>query len=160
MTDELAVYANQLKLLLQRLCALLAGLDEEALNWRPAAPGANSIYVLAAHTLGNAEAWVLGIACGQPIVRDRPGEFAASGPEPAPLIAKARDLTERFGEALAALPEGSLDERREPAQSLFGEGRPRGVSVREALMVTIDHASNHLGHIDITRDLALAAKAS
>lgn len=160
MIGELAVYAGQFRLILDGLCDTLDGLGEEALNWRPSPPGANSIYVLAAHTLGNAEAWVLGIACGQPIVRDRPAEFAAGGPDPSGLIAKARELGRQFDDALGLLPQKVLDEIRQPHPSLFGEGTPRPVSVRQALMVAIEHAAHHVGHIDITRDMALAATKS
>ena len=56
------------------------GIETEAqLNWRPAIEGANSAYVIAAHTIGNARAFVLGIACGRDMGRDRPAEFRASG---------------------------------------------------------------------------------
>ena len=30
---------------------------------------------------------------------------------------------------------------------------------RDALMLVVDHAATHLGHIDVTRDLALAREA-
>jgi len=156
MTGELALYATQLKRLLDRLCATIEGLEEAQLNWRPPAPEANSIYVIATHLLGNAEAWVLGIACGQPIQRDRPAEFRATGPSAARLVTRARQLARRIDEALAALPAGVLDEARQPPQSLWGAGTAEPVTVREALMHVIEHACTHLGHIDVTRDLALA----
>ncbi len=44
---------------LDRLVGCLDGLDAEALNWCPPAPGANSLYALATHTLGNAEENIL-----------------------------------------------------------------------------------------------------
>lgn len=160
MTGELALYEAQLKHLLDRLCVAIEGLDGVQLNWRPPAPDANSVYVIAAHVLGNAEAWVLGIACGQPIERDRPAEFAAAGTDAAPLIARARDLARRFEEALGALPPQALDEVRQPSPTLWGEGTPRPVTVREALMEVIEHAAIHIGQIHITRDLALASARS
>src|SRR3990170_727275 len=102
MNAELALYAAHLERSLDRLCSTIDGLSEAQLNWKPPAPEANSIYVIATHVLGNAEAWVLGIACGQPIDRDRPAEFRAAGPDAAPIVARARDLTRQIEEALAA----------------------------------------------------------
>ena len=156
MASELDLYLAELHQLLDRLCQSVDGLSEAQLNWKPPAPEANSIYVIATHVLGNAEAWVLGIACGQPIQRDRPAEFRAAGPDAAPIIARARDLSRRIEEALAALDEAKVGELREAPPHLFGAGQPRSVTVREALMHVIEHASIHLGQIDVTRDLALA----
>jgi hypothetical protein len=160
MTNEIAAYSRQLCSLLDRLCVAVQGLDEAQLNWRPPAPDTNSTYVISAHVLGNAEAWVLGIACGQTIERDRPGEFAAAGTDAAPLVARARDLAGRIEEALGALPGSALDEVRRPSRSLWGEGEPRPVTMREALIQTIDHAAVHLGQIEVTRDLARARARS
>ena len=156
MASELDLYLAELHQLLDRLCQSVDGLSEAQLNWKPPAPEANSIYVIATHVLGNAEAWVLGIACGQPIERDRPAEFRAAGPDATPIVARARDLTRRIEKALAALDETKVGELREAPAQLFGAGQPRSVTVREALMHVVEHASIHLGQIDITRDLALA----
>ncbi len=154
MTGELDLYLTQVRRLLDRVCATIEGLDEARLNWRPAAPQANSIYVIAAHILGNAQAWVLGIACERPIQRDRPAEFRATGPSAGPLVERAHELAERIEEALRALSPSALDEMRDPSPTLWGEGEPRPVTVREALMHAIEHAAGHLGQIDITQDLA------
>ncbi len=154
MTGELAVYSTELKQLLDRLCATVEGLDEGLLNWRPPTSDSNSVYVIAAHILGNLEAWVLGIACQESIERDRPAEFRAAGPDAAPLIARAGELARRFDDALGALPPPALDELREPPASLRGVGPAEPLMGREALMVTIQHAATHLGQLDITRDWA------
>lgn len=159
MTGELELYISELQRLLDRLCQGIDGLSEQQLNWRPAAPEANSIYIIATHILGNAQAWILGIACGEPIDRDRPAEFRAAGPDAAPIIEQARDLSRRIEQALAALPPASLDALREPRQRLWGAGTAEPVTGREAIMHVIEHAATHLGQIDVTRDLALAAQS-
>ncbi len=156
MISELTVYATKLTDLLEALADAIEGLDEAQLNWRPPAPDMNSIYVIATHILGNAEAWVLGIACGQPIKRDRPAEFRAAGANAGPLVARARELARRIDDALAALPVSALDEGREPPAALRGVGPPQPLTARQAVMIAIEHAARHLGQIDITRDLALA----
>jgi uncharacterized damage-inducible protein DinB len=156
MNPELDLYRTELKALLAKLCETLGGLSEAQLNWRPPVDESNSVYVIATHTLGNAEAWVLGIACGQPIERDRPAEFRASGASSEPLVAKAGALAGRIEEALADLSDGLLGEAREAPAQLFGAGQARPVTVREALLHVVEHASNHIGHIELTRDLARA----
>lgn len=154
MTNELTAYAAEIRRVLDRVCATLDGLSEAQLNWRPPAPEANSACVIATHVLGNLEAWVLGIACGLPIERDRPAEFRAAGPNASAIVEGARNLAQRFDEALAALPASTLDDVWEPAKSLWGEGGPRPLTVREALIEAIEHAAIHLGQLQITRDLA------
>jgi uncharacterized damage-inducible protein DinB len=112
--------------------------------------------VIATHTLGNVRAWVLGICCGQPIDRDRAAEFASSGEDAAPLIERARALGREIEAAFATLDAGSLDELREARQNLWGAGTTRPVTGREAILHALEHAANHIGHIEITRDLARA----
>lgn len=157
MTGELAVYRTELKTLLDRLCASVEGLDQAQLNWRSPTSDSNSAYVIAAHILGNLEAWVLGIACERPIERDRPAEFRAAGPDAAPLIAQAGELARRLDDALGGLPPAALDEVREPPASLRGVGPAEPLTVRGALMITIQHAATHLGQLDITRDWAMTS---
>jgi len=155
MDAEIGTYSRELQSLLARVCGCLDGLDEARLNWRPPIGGANSVYVIASHTLGNARAWVLGIACGQPVRRDRPAEFRASGRDASALVAYAQRLTGEIDAALSALSPSDLERRLIPPPPLWGEGDPYEISVREALMHVVEHASLHLGQIQLTRDLAL-----
>jgi len=154
MDAEIETYSHQIRSLLERIGACLAPLSQAQLNWRPSHEGANSAYVIAAHVLGNARAWVLGIACGEPVRRDRPAEFRAAGSY-RELEAQARRLAEEIEEALEDLPASSLGRRFVPLQELWGEGVAHEISVREALLHVVEHASIHLGQIQITRDLAL-----
>ena len=68
MDAEIEAYGRQIRSLLARICASLEGLSEAQLTWRPPIDGANSAYVIAAHTLGNARAWVLGITLGLTLI--------------------------------------------------------------------------------------------
>jgi hypothetical protein len=155
MDAEIEAYRRQIQALLERVCACLEGLSEAQLNWRPPIDGANSAYVIAAHTVGCARAFVLGIACGQDVERDRPAEFRASGTDATDLTAQARRLSGDVEAALAALPISALDQRLLPPKSLWGEGEPEEISVREVLLIVVEHTSLHLGQLEITRDLAL-----
>ena len=156
MSPQLALYLQELQRQLDKLCGAIDGLDAEQLNWKPPVEGSNSCYVIATHTLGNVRAWVLGICCGQPIDRDRAAEFASSGEDAAPLMERGRALGREIEAAFATLDAGSLDELREARQNLWGAGTTRPVTGREAILHALEHAANHIGHIEITRDLARA----
>lgn len=152
---EVDTLSRQIRFLLSRVCDSLEGLSEAQLNWRPSVSDANSAYVIAAHTLGNARAWVLGVACDRPVDRDRPAEFAASGRDAADLLANAARLCSEIETALSALNSSDLERRLTPSRSLWGEGEPQEISVREALLQVVEHAALHLGQLQLTRDLAL-----
>jgi len=151
---EIEVYSSQIRSLLERVLASLEGLTEAQLNWRTPIEGANSAYVIAAHTLGNARVWVLGIACGREMGRDRPAEFRAAGSY-AQLAEETQELLREIEAALTALEPSALDRRVVPSQELWGESEPGEISVRQALIEVVEHASIHLGELHVTRDLAL-----
>jgi hypothetical protein len=142
---------------LERVAATLDGLTSDQLNYHVPVDGGNTAYVLAAHTLGNARAWVLAIACGRDIGRDRPAEFQASAVDASALRDELARLEREMEQALASLSPAELERRLVPPQELWGEGPPREITVRWALLQVIEHASLHLGHLQLTRDLALAA---
>ena len=154
MNAEVKTYSRYIQKQIASIRDLLRGLTEEQINWQPPLPGSNSLYVIASHVLGNVRAWVLGIACGQPMTRDRPAEFAASGSF-ADIDAAARKVSAEIEAALAAMDSARLDRRVVPSQELWGEGEPREISVREALVHVLEHASAHLGHMQMTRDIVL-----
>src|SRR3972149_10794180 len=100
MHPEIETYSRYIVKQIASIEAALAGRSETQLNRRPAIDGANSVYVVATHVLGNARAWVLGIACGQPVRRDRPGEFASSGTY-ADFARAAREISAQIESSLA-----------------------------------------------------------
>jgi hypothetical protein len=59
--------------------------------------------------------------------------------------------------ALDVLTLEDLGRRFVPAKELWGEAEPYEISVRHALMRAVEHASLHLGHLQLTRDLILYA---
>ena len=155
MNSELAAYAASIEKRLAQICDCTDGLSAARLNWRAPAGDANSAWVLATHTLGNARAWVLGIACSQPVGRDRPGEFASAGDDAARLRADVAAFVREMRAALERLSPADLDRRLVPSKELWGENEPHEISVRDALLQVVEHASLHLGHLQITRDLLL-----
>src|SRR5262249_2140129 len=105
------------------LVALLEGLSDKELNWRPPAPGTNSLYVLAYHTLANAGENVLGVLCGQLVERNRSSEFVAAGvsstaARPVPCRARRhrpRGQGPEGDEGVADPPGAPADGRARPA---------------------------------------------
>ncbi len=132
---------------LARLRACVEGLTPEELNWRPPAKDANSIAVLATHTMGNLRQNVLGVACGLPDDRDRDAEFVSRVDDPAALMKQAEDLYGEIEAALADLPPEQLDER-----VLHPHRGP--TMKRQALLVAARHSVEHVGQMELTRDLA------
>lgn len=133
-----------------RLVECLDGLAAEDLNWSPL-PAANSLYVLATHTMGNVRKNVLGGLCDEPVERDRDAEFAARGDSPEALQAGWRELRDRISERIAGLPPSRID----GMQEFSGRGR---IASREAMIIVARHAAEHLGHAELTRDLLKAGR--
>ncbi|MDP9375735.1 MAG: DinB family protein [Chloroflexota bacterium] len=150
---EVATFWRYIASSLDRLVGLVDGLDEEGLNWRPPAPGANSLNVLAAHTLGNAEENLLEILGGRRVGRDREAEFGATADARASASLRERwqGLRVRIEAAVAVLPPAELDRERE-------HPRRGTLTGRDVLIVVARHAAEHLGQAELTRDLLLASR--
>jgi hypothetical protein len=156
--DEVQAYIESLDERFELLIKGVRGLGADDLNFRPSFDGANSIWVLATHTIGNARAWILGIVCGRERRRDRPAEFASSGDDPDALVAAIDEARNEVLGALRELDGSRLDLRLTPPQELWGEGPPRELSIRDAIIQVIEHASLHVGHMDVVRSLALGQR--
>jgi len=145
------MYWRYLASSIDRLIACLEGLTEAQLNWRPL-PDANSLAVLAVHTMANAEQGLLQVLCGQQVNRERELEFVTQATSPEPIQAQWRDLRERLAQNLAQVSPAELEREHDHPR----RGRVTG---REALLIIARHASEHLAHAELTRDL-LRAKYS
>ena len=137
-----------------RLLETIADLNDEAVNWKPPAPGANSLLVLVTHALGSAEQHVVGEAAAKTVVRNRDAEFASKGGS-AHLVARATEVRRRIDEALVGL-EGRLDEERDPPFRTWPGTR---ATARDRLVHSISHTAEHVGQAQLTRDLAKARAA-
>jgi hypothetical protein len=155
MNNEITAYDESISERIGLIRARVSGLTPAQANWRPYA-GGNSIWALAEHAMGNARAWIIGIAAGTAIGRDRPGEFASAGDEIAALLATIDSMASDVLNALRGIEPARLDVQLVPPQELWGEGPPHELSVRDAVIQVIEHLSLHLGHIDVTRDLLFA----
>jgi len=156
--SDIETYSHYIRKQIAGIQDCLRDMTEEQINRAPDVADANSAFVIATHVLGNARAWVLGIACGRSVVRDRPAEFASRGSS-ADFDRAATALCAEIEEALTGLDPSILDRRFKPAQELWGAGEPYEVTARMALADVLEHASIHLGHIQMTRDLVAGARS-
>jgi len=125
----------------------LAEADDELVNYIPAL-GSNSIATIVAHLTGS-EAETLRCVAGVTCDRDRPGEFTR-GPEPLAAVLKYLDEADKLLDELSpafvedrlvaetSLPTLPAEELRPGITWLFGN---------------YGHAREHVGHIQLTRQL-------
>ncbi|MGE5251757.1 MAG: DinB family protein [Bacteroidota bacterium] len=124
----------------------MEGLPSEALDWSPG-PGMNSISVLVFHTTGSERFWIGDVALGEPSNRDRAAEFRVHS---VGMEALRKRLDDSLAYAEGALARLSLDDLR---QTRLASSEGRTVTVAWAILHALEHASIHLGHIQVTRDL-------
>lgn len=137
---------------IERLVELAGGLSADELEWRPAAPAANSLGVLAMHTLGNLEENVIQTLCGEPVHRQRNAEFHLERVTATDVQTRWSSLSESVELRLSALTSSDLDRR-------YFHPRRGELTGREVLIVVARHAAEHLGQAELTRDLLRASQS-
>jgi hypothetical protein len=139
-------YRTVLLTTLDAMAAVLEGLPDAALDWVPG-PEMNSLAVLIVHTLGSTRFWVGDVALGDESHRVRSTEFAASG-------LTVRTLQRQIADTRAYLYEALTHFRLEDlAQMRPVPGRDEQFTVAWALLHALEHANQHLGHAQITRQM-------
>ena len=149
MSTELGNYLDRLEDLRGQISGLLAGLSAEALNWRPL-PGigdhsTNSLAALAAHSAGAEHFWIAEVIGGRPATRDREAELATQAASSEELVRVLEKTALETREILLTLKDADLADTRQTSG--------RTVALRWCLLHVIDHASLHLGHMQLTFQL-------
>jgi hypothetical protein len=135
-----------------RLINCLDGLDGGQLNWHPPADESNSIYAIVSHALSAEERFILGRICGQEVDLPAGPGWAAEGDSAEPLRGRWSSLKSRIQSSLAACAAADLDREVEHPRL----GKMSGWS----LLVLVDrHTAEHVGHVELTRDLLRATTA-
>jgi hypothetical protein len=147
---EAQMYHERIVDTVGRIIATLDGLSGEDVNWKPPADATNSLYVLATHMLGNLHENIVHQLGGQPLDRDRDGEFRASGASAEQLQARWEQLKSEVAATFANLAPDALD--REYTRPRSGEV----LTGRKLMLNTAIHAGEHAGHAEMTRDLLKA----
>jgi len=121
------------------------GLPLEALDWVPGAE-MNSINVLVAHSLGAERRLIGGVALGEPSNEGREEEFTTRGLSADEVKRRLASADEFLRNALPRISVSDLDVIR---TTHHNEQR----SVAWTLLHALEHTGQHLGHIQITRQL-------
>lgn len=129
----------------RRLGEAVANLTPEELDRVPIA-GANSIAVLVTHLLASELDW-LGTAAGRSVTRNRDAEFEVRNREAAALASQV----EACGRQVPELIDWAFDAGLETVRQHARTGRP--VSVAYCLLHSIAHTAEHVGHVELTRQL-------
>ena len=149
-TREIDIFWPLIADTVDELVGCLEGFGGYELNWSPM-DDANSLYVLATHTMGNIRQNVLGGLCDVPVQRDRDAEFSAAGESSDEIRARWNELRDQISDCVKELPADWLN--------LAKEYPGRGViSGRELLFVVARHAAEHFGQAQLTRDLLRLAE--
>lgn len=151
--SEILSFWRALNVTLDSLADLTAAMDDDGLNWVPPVEGANSLTVLATHTLGNAEENIIEILGGLPVRRERDVEFAAKEETSRALTARWEVLRPRLESTLACIDRAALNR-------VYHHPRRDGLTGRDILLQAVRHAAQHLGQAEVTRDLYRASHAT
>ena len=131
--------ARYLEEYLAKIAFALERLPPERLWWRPT-PESNAAGNLVLHLCGNLSLWLLASVGGEPFVRDRAAEFAATGGADAgELRARLAAVVARCAALLRRLDEDRLD------QPLDVQGYQ--TDVRAAVFHAVEHMSYHTGQL-------------
>jgi hypothetical protein len=136
-------------LALDNMVSILRELGDVGANKRPEFPGANTPYAIVTHCLGVMEFWGGASIAGRPITRDREAEFRASG-EVEPLIARVEVARRQLADDVAGM-DASAPPEIERAEK--DAGRPYAERKGAVLLHVVEELFQHLGHLEITRDL-------
>lgn len=145
MTGETRSLALVLERIVRHAMAQFRDISDTDLNSPLELPESNTALILATHLIGSAEYWVLQVAGGRDVRRERSAEFRATGTG-AELIARYEHWLTAMHETLQTLPAERLDQ---PAEVSNGEP----MTVRDALLHAVEHAALHQGHLELTRQL-------
>ena len=124
----------------------LNGLPPEALDWVPG-KDTNSISVLVFHLTGAERFWIGDVALQESSDRNRDAEFKISGVDAGTL--KQR-LDDTLSYARTALERFTLQDLESPRRSPKTD---REFTVGWALLHALEHATEHKGQIQLTRQL-------
>lgn len=137
---------------LDEMIAIVEELGDEHANTSPDLPGANSPYVILTHCLGVMEYWGGRMIAGREITRDRPAEFTASGPV-ADLVERTRAARLQLATDIDAVA-AAAPPRAEPVPGVVD--LPYGRTQGGVLLHIYEELSQHLGHMELTRDIISA----
>jgi hypothetical protein len=137
---------------LDQMVDVLHQLGDDRVCERPDLPGANSPYGIVTHCLGVMTSWAGHLVAGREVVRDREAEFRATGDIEA-LVTKIDAARVQLRSDVDA---GRFDDALHDAVSPADAELPFGQRQGAALVHIFEELTQHLGQMEITRDVLLA----
>jgi hypothetical protein len=139
---------------LDQMVAIIESLGDDAANRRPDLAGANSPFAILTHCLGVMEFWGGSTVADRTSTRDRAAEFVAEG--------SVSDLIERSALARRQLASdiSGFDPEAPPAQppAPGDVATPFGRTMGGVLLHILEELFQHLGQMEISRDVLLAGE--
>jgi uncharacterized damage-inducible protein DinB len=152
MPGEASHFAIVLERIARRSLKQFRDISDADLNRHLELPESNTAFVLATHLIGSAEYWVLQMAGGRDVHRDRSSEFRATGTA-AELAARYERWLTAMRELLSTFPEERMDSPVSPRAGYHPSFDEESMTVRDALLHAVEHCALHQGHLELTRQL-------
>ena len=146
MSTETDAYIERFDYLTDEFKKALQGISTEELDWAPLSVDANSATVLTTHVAGTQIGWVHQVVGGMDITRDRDAEFATRGATLDELEALLNRTASTTRTVIDGLSTADLHKLHETADG-------QRVTTRWAILHTLEHIGQHLGHLTLTRQL-------
>lgn len=152
MPGEASHFAVVLERIAQNTLAQFRDISDVDLNRPLDLSESNSALVLATHLIGSAEYWVLEMAGGRDVQRERSSEFRATGTG-AELVVRYERWIAAMQELLQTLPDERLDQLANVSAQYHPALDDDPMTVRDALLHAVEHCALHQGHLELTRQL-------
>ncbi|WP_312294782.1 mycothiol transferase [Dermacoccus nishinomiyaensis] len=137
------------------IVTIVRDMDDATANATLPVAGSNSPYALLTHCLGAMRRWSSTVNLRGTVPRDRDAEFTATGPV-STLVERAARERQAFIDDVAATDLDALPVAP-PADRVDAPARSYQVTdCRAVLLHVVEELAQHLGHLEITRDVLLA----
>jgi len=146
MIPEVTEYLKAIDDRRTKIFEMLEQAPAEAWNWTPTNDETNSLFVIATHVIGSEHGWIYEILGRGEKTRNRSAEFLATGTGLDDLRAEYKRVANETRETLSALTNEDMSSLR--YRESHGE-----VSLRWILLHVIGHSSEHLGQLELTKQL-------
>lgn len=146
MLNEISEYLASIDGQHARILRTMEAADPASLNWKPTREETNSLFVLGTHLIGSEHGLIFELLGNGPRTRNRPAEFLAQGTGLDNLRLEYQRVAEETRQILAPLTEEDLNSTR------YREGTGQ-VTVRWIILHLIKHLSEHLGQMELTKQL-------
>ena len=149
MANEASHFASVLEYIGRDVLQQLCSVPEQVLNQPLSLPETNTLFALATHLVGAGEYWVLALAGGRTIARDRLAEFHATGAL-AELVTRYERWMADTHEVLESLPDAEMERVVQPHPTFQARIPNLPMTVRDCLLHAVEHSALHQGHIQLT----------